>query len=114
MHTKVKQADTDSTTQHFYISTGKYSRVGDQITKDQHTYLICTRQQATKQKAVKYLLLKTPAREYISSLYNTSISGKYHFEFRRLQYTLFTSTDEAIITLRSRAEFVDPQKAKNI
>ena len=112
--TKIYEASRDNTTELCKVSTGKYSKVGDQITKDQYTYLICTRQKATDQKAERYLLLKIPARKYVSSLYSTTITGKYYFEFKRIQYTLFTSTDEAIITLRSRAEIEQAQKAQNI
>jgi len=101
MRANISTEARDTTRAFSKISTGKYLRIGDQISKDQFTYLICTRQNVTDQKAEKYLLLKIPARKYISSLYNTNLAGKYHFEFDAIQYTLYTSSNEAIITLRT-------------
>tara|TARA_B100000795_G_scaffold224735_1_gene180239 strand:+ start:305 stop:577 length:273 start_codon:yes stop_codon:yes gene_type:complete len=73
-------------------------RVGNKLIGERFTFLICTRAKATKKKASKFLLsLKGNERNYLSSLYPTSIPDSYKFEYKGKEYTLILSKTKALL-----------------
>lgn len=87
-----------------YNLPGTYSRTGN-LLKGDTTLLIATRppEKVTPNKPPTYLLevREDGKRNYLSSLYPTSLDGKYRLEKGRIWYSLELGQSEASITFES-------------
>lgn len=99
---KVNEANRDTTPELCKISTGKYSREGNYLVKDQFKILIANRSNTSSNKPIQFLVLKQPEKRWISSIYPTITPFTYFFDDLKygINYELKLSKTTATITLR--------------
>ena len=78
-------------------TTYNLDKEGSNLVGEKFGFILTTRAKPTKKKP-KHFLLNIKDREYISSLYPTSIKDTYKFDYKGKDYTLFVGTDKAILT----------------
>jgi len=102
MRANIRTEARDTTSTFSKISTGKYSREGNYLVKDQFKILIANRSNTGTNKPIQFLVLKQPEKRWISSIYPTITPFTYFFDDLKfgINYQLKLSTTTAIITLR--------------
>ena len=81
-----------------YIETYNLKRVGSKLIGSEFTFILSERLTTTKKKRELFILnLKGETREYISSLYPTSIPDTYKFDYKGNNYNLFLGKESAIL-----------------
>jgi hypothetical protein len=79
-----------------------FTRVNNKLSFENYTYLICTRAKTGKRKSKTFLVKVTgKEREYLSSLYPTSIQDTYNLDFKGVKYTLWLGQETATLKARS-------------